>query len=263
MKANIIDLQGSKKEEIKLPKVFNEPIREDLIKRAVLVIWSNKRQPYGSDKMAGKRTSAHYHGYRRHRYTMMNKEMARLPRLHGKTVPFLNMTARFVTSTRGGRTAHAPLVEKIWKTSINNKEKRKAINSAIAATAESEILKKRGHRIGNIEVPIVVIDDLQKITKTKNLKEFLIKIGLEKEIERITKRKIRAGKGKLRGRKYKNKVGPLFIISNDEGIGKAVKNISGSNVCRVENLSTEYLAPGAKPGRLTIFTKSAIEKLGE
>lgn len=262
MKADIIDLQGNKKEQITLPEVFDEPVREDLIKRAVMSVWDNNRQPYGPNWMSGKKTSAHYHGYRRHRYTMMNREMARLPRLHGKTVPFLYFRAKFVPHAEGGRTAHAPMPEKVWDSKINDKERQKAIRSAIAATAVKELVERRGHRIDKISVPIIVEDNLQGIKRTKDVVEFLTKIGLEKEIERISERKVRAGKGKMRGRKYKTKIGPLFVIADDKGIGKAVRNIPGVDVCRVKNLSADYLAPGTKPGRLTIFTKSAVEKLG-
>ena len=263
MKADVIDLQGNKKEQVTLPKVFAEPVRDDLIKRAVLSVLSNGRQPYGPDWMAGKRTSAHYHGYRRHRYTMMNREMARLPRLHGKTVPFLYFRAKFVPHATGGRTSGAPMPEKVWDMKVNDKERRKAIHSAIAATAVKELVQKRGHRIGAMSVPIIVEDSLQAVSKTKQMVEFLSKIGLEAELDRISDKKVRAGKGKMRGRKYKPKVGPLFVIADDKGIGKAVKNIPGVDVCRVGNLSAEYLAPGTKAGRLTIFTKSALEKLGE
>lgn len=262
MKAIVIDLQGNKKEEINLPKVFSEPVRDDLIKRAVLSVWSNSRQPYGPDWMAGKRTSAHYHGYRRHRYTMMNREMARLPRLHGKTVPFLYFRAKFVPHAMGGRTAHAPLPEKIWSKKINDKERMKAIRSAIAATAVKDLVTKRGHRIGKSEVPIVVEDNLQNLKKTKDVVNFLAKIGLVEEMERISEKKIRAGKGKMRGRKYKTKVGPLLVVADDKGIVRAAGNMTGVDVCKVGNLSVDLLAPGTKPGRLAIFTKSAVEKLG-
>lgn len=262
MKADVFDLQGNKKEQVELPDVFDEPVREDLIKRAVIANWNNGRQSYGPDWMAGKRTSAHYHGYRRHRYTMMNREMARLPRLHGKTVPFLYFRARFVPHAKGGRTAHAPLPEKVWYTKINDKERQKAIRSAIAATADKDLVSKHGHRIENISVPIIVDDSFTSMKKTKDVVAFLAKIGLAHELERLDKKKVRAGKGKSRGRKYKTKVGPLFVVAEDKGIGKAAKNILGANVCLVKNLSAEYLAPGAQPGRLTIFTKSALEKLG-
>ncbi len=262
MKADVLDLQGNAVEKIDLPEIFSEPVREDLIRRAVLAGQSRRRQPYGVDPMAGKRTSAHYHGYRRHRYTMMGREMARMPRLHGKTVPFLNFRARFAPHTVKGREAHPPLVEKIWKQKINDKERKKAIASAIAATAIKELISKRGHKVDGLNIfPIIIDDSIQKIKKTKELVDFLEKIGLEKELDRIKEKKIRAGKGKMRGRKYKKKIGPLFVITVDQGIGKAVNNLSGCHVCRVENLSAEYLAPGAMPGRLAIFTKSAVEKL--
>jgi large subunit ribosomal protein L4e len=263
MKANVFDLEGKITGEVELPKVFEEPIREDLIKRAVLAIWSNRRQPYGTDVMAGKRTSAHYHGARRtERWTMMNREMARLPRLHGKIPPHLMWRARFVPQAKGGRRAHPPKVEKIWETKINRKERKKAMKSAIAATARKDLVLKRGHKVEKIEkLPIVVEDDIQKISKTKQLVEFLKKIGLGDELKRIKVRKVRAGKGKARGRRYKVKKGPLIVVAKDEGISKAAKNLPGIDVCLVRNLNSELLAPGAICGRLTIFSKSAIESL--
>jgi large subunit ribosomal protein L4e len=262
MKADVFDLQGQPKEKIDLPKIFSEPVRKDIIQRAVLATLSKKRQPYGVDVMAGKRTSAHYHGYRRHRWTMMNREMARMPRIHGKVSPHLMWRARFVPQAKGGREAHPPKVEKIWEEKINKKERQKAIRSAIAATAVKELVLERGHKFEK-ELPIVVEDKIQEIKKTKELVEFFKKIGLEKELERIKERKVRAGKGKMRGRVYRKRKGPLLIITEDKGIGRAARNIPGIDVCSVENISIEHLAPGAVPGRLTIFTKSAIKKLGE
>jgi len=262
MKVDVFDLQGQAKEKIDLPKVFSEPVREDLIRRAVLVTFSKQRQPYGVDPMAGKRTSAHYHGVRRDRYSMMNREMARMPRLHGKLSGHLMWRSRFVPQTTGGRQAHPPKVEKIWELKINDRERQKAIRSAIAATALKEMVAKRGHRIDLIkELPIVVDDKINEISKTKDVIEFLKKIGLEKELERISERKVRKGRGKLRARKYKKRIGPLFVVTEDKGISKAVKNIQGVNVCRPQNLSAVYLAPGAAAGRLTIWSRSAIENL--
>src|SRR3989344_3527178 len=144
MKVDVLDLNGKPIEEIELPTVFSEPLRRDLVHRAVLASQSNRRQPYSPDPMAGKRTAAHYHGKRRSRYSMMNKETARLPRLHAKTVPFLQMRARFVPQAVGGRRAHPQLVEKVWSQKINKKERRKAIRSAIAATAAKELIIERG-----------------------------------------------------------------------------------------------------------------------
>jgi len=262
MEAEVFDLNGNPVGKISLPKVFEEPVREDLIRRAVLATWSKKRQPYGTDPMAGKRTSAHYHGMRRYIWTMMNREMARLPRIHGKVSLHLLWRARRVPQAVKGRRAHPPKVEKVWEEKINKKERRKAIRSAIAATAIKELVLKRGHRVEKLKaLPIIVEDKIQEIKKTKELVEFLKKLGLEDELRRIKKKKVRAGRGKMRGRRYRRKTGILFVITEDKGIGKAVKNLPGCHVCRVENLCAEYLAPGAMPGRLTIFTKSAIEKL--
>ncbi len=264
MKVDVIDLQGNVVEKIDLPKVFSEPVRQDLITRAFLAAMSNNRQAYGSDPMAGKRTAARYFGMRHHRYSMMNREIARLPRLHGKTVPFLNWTVRFVPHAVKGREAHPPLVEKIWTQKINDKERRKAIHSALAATSIKELVESRGHRISGVKTfPIVVEDSLQKISKTKELIAFLEKIGLQKELERISEKKIRAGRGKMRGRKYKTKTGPLFVVTETKEINKASENIPGSDVCVPKNLSALLLAPGTQPGRLTIFTKSALRQLGE
>ncbi len=267
MKIDVFDLNGNPVEKIELPKVFSEPIREDLILRAVLSSQSKRRQPYGTDILAGKRTAAHFHGGRpgrsgASRYAMIGREMARLPRLHGKTVPHLSMRVRFVPQARKGRPAHPPKVEKIWTQKINDKERQNAIHSAIAATSLKEFVMKRGHKVNDVKfLPIIVEDKIQELKKTKDVIEVLKKLGLDKELERIKERKIRSGKGKSRGRKYKTKTGPLFVITEDKGIGKAVSNLLGCNVCRVENLSAEYLAPGAMLGRLTIFTKSSLTKL--
>lgn len=262
MKAIIFDVQGNQKGEIELPKVFNTDFRPDVIKRAVLAIQSHKRQPYGADKLAGKRTSAHYHGVREGPGHMMNTERARMARIHGGP-PNLQLTPRFVPQARKGREAHPPKAEKIWYEKINNKEKVLAIKSAIAATALREIVLKRGHFVSDAKLPIVVDDSLQELKKAKSVEEFLNKIGLGKELERSKIKKVRAGKGKRRGRKYTKKKSILFVISENKGFSKAAKNISGVDICLATNLNAELLAPGTHAGRLTIFTESAIRKLGE
>ena len=44
MKANYFNIQGKKEKSIELPEQFSEPIRPDLIHKAVLVVQSNNRQ---------------------------------------------------------------------------------------------------------------------------------------------------------------------------------------------------------------------------
>lgn len=262
MKAMIIDVQAKKKQDISLPKVFETEFRPDLIRRAVLAIQSHNRQPSGTDPLAGHRSSAAYHGVRTGPHHMMNTETARMKRIHGGP-PNLTMTARFVSQSTKGRAAHPPKVEKIWWQKINKKEKVLAIKSAIAATAIKEVVIKRGHKVDGLELPIVVEDNIQDFKKTKEVKDFLEKAGLKSEIERANVKKVRAGRGKSRGRKYKRKKSVLFVVMEDKGISKAVKNIPGSDFVIVRNLNAELLAPGTHAGRLTVWSESAIKRLGE
>jgi large subunit ribosomal protein L4e len=44
---------------------------------------------------------------------------------------------------------------------------------------------------------------------------------------------------------------------------KAAGNIPGVDVITLNQLNTEALAPGSHPGRLTIWTNTAIQKLNE
>ena len=169
MKTNIIDIQGNLKSEIELPKVFSISYRPDLIKRAVQAIQSHNRQPYGVDVLAGKRSSAHYHGSRHSRYTIMNREMSRMKRIHGGP-PGLQLAARVVPQARKGREAHPPIIERKFWQKINDKERILAIKSAIAATAMKDIVIDRGHLINNIILPIVVDDSLQEMKKAKQVK---------------------------------------------------------------------------------------------
>ncbi len=99
--------------------------------------------------------------------------------------------------------------------------------------------------------------------KTNKVKNVFEKIGLQAELKRTSKKKIRAGKGKARGRVYKKKQGPLIIIAEESKLQKAVKNIPGVESCLVKNLNAEILAPGANSGRLVIWTEGAIEKLSK
>ncbi len=259
MKANVYSLDGKVVGDVELPKVFEFPYRPDVIKRAVLAIQTESYQPYGSDPMAGKRTSAHYHGSRHYRWTMMNREMSRMPRIHGK-VGYLGWTARFAPHAVKGRRAHPPKVEKVIVERINKKEKRFALKSALAAVANKELVTKRGHKFDG-ELPIVFDDAFENVAKSKEVYSAFKNVGLGKELERTKVKKVRAGRGKMRGRVYKKKKGPLVVVSKKCPLVSAAKNIPGVDVVDVKHLSVAMLAPGTHAGRLTIFTKSAMEKL--
>ena len=253
-KIPVLGLNGKTKEEIEPPSIFETPLRFDLIRRAIKVAQSVRKQPQGRDPMAGKRTSAEnwQTGY----------AVARVPRSKGSGYPKAR-NAAFVPQAVGGHLAFPPTTAKNLDIKINKKEKKLALHSAIAATGKIEIVKKRGHKIDNVKsFPLVIDDKIQTIKKTQKIKEVLVSIGLWDDILRTKEAvKVKAGKGKLRGRKYKRKVGPLIVIKEDFGIAKASRNISGLNVINVKKLSVENLAPGSMPGRLVLWTQSAFNAL--
>ncbi len=256
---NVYDTDGKVKGQAEVPAVFSKEIREDLIARAFLSLMSKSRRSYSRDVMAGKRTSAHYHGRRSVFQSMANKEMARGPRITGQG--YLNLRLRFAPHAVKGRLAHPPLSNRIFYEKINDKERQAAILSAIAATSNKTFVSKSGHRIPDIEFPIIISDDLQKITKTKDVEKLFVAIGLGDEMKRVSEKKIRAGKGKMRGRRYRVKRGPIIIVGKNEGIAKAAKNMMGVDITEISNINAKLLAPGGKPGRLAIWTESAINKL--
>ncbi|MCD6547452.1 MAG: 50S ribosomal protein L4 [Nanoarchaeota archaeon] len=263
MKANVYSINGEVKGKIDLPKHFSEEFRPDLIKRAVLALQTHRLQPYGTFEEAGMRHVTFF-TKRRHRYKgTYGYGQSRTPR---KVI--VRMGSRFTTigagvpQTVGGRKAHPPKVEKIREEKINDKERKKAIRSAIAATILKDVVKKRGHKIGDVkELPIVIEDKVEEIKKAKDAQKLLEKLGLKKEIERAKQKKVRAGKGKMRGRKYKKKVGPLFVVSKKCHLLKAAKNLAGVDAVVVKDLNAELLAPGTHPGRLVIWSEAAIKKL--
>ncbi|OYT42921.1 MAG: 50S ribosomal protein L4 [Candidatus Aenigmarchaeota archaeon ex4484_56] len=257
--ANIYSIDGTKKGTINLDKLLNYKIREDLIKKTVIVFQANKRKKYGADKLAGMRSSAHYHGsshvYPRAR--MAGVERARLPRIHGEG-PLL-FVARIAPHVVKGRKAHPPKPEKDWSKNINRKENKVALISAIAASLNKEIVNKRGHKMEKVkDYPIIFEDNIENLEKTKEIFEVLKKFGLEDELNRSKQKKVRAGKGKLRGRKYKRKKGPIIIVSKKCKLQKAARNIPGIDVSIVSQLNVEKLAPGTHIGRLSVWTESSI-----
>lgn len=265
MKVPLYSIEGIVIGEVELPEVFNEPVRPDLIKRAVLAIQSARRQPYGAMEGAGRQYTAEYIGMRRlppWRRTI-NIGRARLPRTKDRGEIIYGRVAN-VPQAVGGPRAHPPKVEKIWIQKINKKEKRKATRSAIAATAVKDLVVARGHVVDKVKhIPLIVEDRLEEIMSTKKLKEVLIHLGVWPDVERAKeKTRRRAGKGKMRGRAYKTPKSVLIVVGKNKGIYRAARNLPGVDVVEARNLNAEDLAPGAHPGRLTVWTLSAIKYLG-
>jgi large subunit ribosomal protein L4e len=230
--AKVFDLKGEEVSTRNLPQIFNTPTRPDVIKRAVVTIQSHKYQPQGRDPMAGKRNTAES----RH----AGLGIARVPRLKER-----GQRAAFAPGTVGGRSAHPPESKKNIRKKLPKKEMQLA------------------HMVEDVpDFPLVVVDEIQSLKRTKDIEEALINLGVWPDIFRVKEsRKIRAGKGKMRGRKMKQAVGPLLVIANNDGVAEATRNLPGMEVASVENLNAELLAPGTHPGRLTVWTNSAFEKL--
>ena len=128
-KVNIYGMDGTVKEKIDLPKIFETPYRPDIIKKSFEVIHSNQRHPYGSDPLAGTRHAVASVG--------KGRGMSRVPRLTQ------GQTAGLVPNVVGGRRAHPPKIERNWKEKMNKKENQLARNSALAATADKEVVTKK------------------------------------------------------------------------------------------------------------------------
>merc|ERR1712227_790748 len=74
-------------------------------------------------------------------------------------------------------------------------------------------------------------------------------------------RRMRAGRGKMRGRKHVQKLGPCIVFNKDNGVVKAFRNIPGISLVPVESLNILRLAPGGHVGRFLIFTQDAAAAL--
>ena len=248
--SKIFDLKGKAVGKVRLPVVFKTPIRPDVIRRAVVAIQSHRFQPQGRDIFAGKRTTAESRG--------VGFGASRVPRVKGG-----GQRAALSPGTVGGRAAHPPVAEKKIERKIPRKEMRLALRSAVAATASKEIVASRGHVIDDVpDFPLIVVDKIQGLKKTRDVKEAFIQVGVWPDVYRVREsKKIRAGRGKRRGRRMKQAVGPLLVITENEGVVEAAGNVPGVDIVTVDDLNVELLAPGTHPGRLTIWTSSAFERL--
>jgi large subunit ribosomal protein L4e len=246
MKAQVITIDGTMGRDIELPQAFSEEYRPDLIRKAVIALQSTRRQPHGTYPYAGIESSAVGWG--------SGRGVSHVPRI--KT----GSRAAKVPQAKGGREAHPPVVQKVLLIRINKKEKAKAFRSALAASVSEELVRARGHLFTG-QIPVVFEDAFGDLGRTSEVISALTAAGLYQDIERSKiSRKVRAGRGKMRGRRFKQRKS-LLIVTAEKPL-KAARNLAGVDVITLEQLTTELLAPGTLPGRLTVFTESAIVKLG-
>lgn len=244
-----------------MPACFEGVVRPDVVKKAVLAIRANNRQPYGADPEAGMKQISRVSRRRRDYQTSYGHGISRVPRkvLNRRGTRFFWVGA-LAAGTVGGKAAHPPKAEKNWMQKINKKENRLAIKAALAATMRKDLVAKQGHVLPE-HYPFIVETGFEHVAKTQEVLAVLEKLGFSAELERAGRKKIRAGKSRLRGRKYKKAKGPLIVVSEKCKLQKAAENIPGIEVVSVKNLNALVLAPSAKPGRLTLFTDAAIEKI--
>ena len=268
----VYDISVESGKNITLPSAFETDVRTDVVRKAVRVSRANRRQAYGSKQQKGKKRPM---PGMRHSVEWWGKGrgVSRILRKTGSKTGAEN------PHTRGGRRAHGPKVEKDWSMAINTTERRLARDSALAATTDKEIVSTRGHRFHDeIDTLPLIIGDYKEVRDegeesmdieafslehpTRKLIAILESLGLGDDLQRARDgRKVRAGKGTMRGRRHRTPKSVLMVVSQKSGLAMAGRNIPGVDVVSVRDLAAEDLAPGGDVGRLTVFTKKAVEEL--
>lgn len=262
MKVNVIDKTGKKVSDVEI-KVAGD-VRNDIFKKAVLAENSLFFQEKGSDSMAGKKQVINVSKRRKKLRSTYGRGGSRTPK---KTMWSRGTQFRFVgafaAGTVGGRRAHPPRAEKNIVKNINNKEWLKAMNTGILASFSNELVTKNGQKVP-ANYPFVFDMSVEDIVKTKNFKDFLVTVGFEAEMKRTSLKKVRAGKGTMRGRTYKVKRGPLVVLSSVEKPAfKAARNVLGFEVITADMLMVSDFGMSEIPGRAVLFTKDALDEFIE
>ncbi len=243
MKAHVYDLEGKAVKEIELPNVFEYPVKEELIRRAVLSEQSFMLQPHGQYILAGMQTTAAYYG--RMSSYRSGRHMGIAIRPREKLGGGRQGKVKRIPSAVKGKRAHPQKITKKIVELINKKEYANAIKSAVAATAFSKAGK---------EYPIVAVDALEGLKKAKEVSNFLESLGIS----------YRNGKKVIRKRSHatvRYKKSALIIVSKDNGIIKAARNLAGVDAVVLDGIKAGLLAPGGHPGRIAIWSESAVAKL--
>lgn len=249
----VYSLDGEVVKTVELPTVFRSEVRVDLIRRAVTAAQANRRQAYGPAPRAGTRHSVRWSG--------KGQGVSRVPRIRG------TMIGAQAPGTVGGRRAHPPRPDKIWAKKMNEHERRLARNAALAAVVDPSVVASRGHRFKEeLSLPVVVEDGIETLAPdggaTQEGIKILSQLGLLADVERAKQgRHIRAGRGKMRGRRYRQPQSLLVVVKEPANVRRLFGNLPGVDVVNTAALNAEVLAPGGDPGRLTVFSEGALETL--
>jgi large subunit ribosomal protein L4e len=105
------------------------------------------------------------------------------------------------------------------------------------------------------------------IAKTSAAVKLLHAVGAGPDTEKVKQsRKVRAGKGKMRGRRYRQRRGPLVVFAPEEDgkeLALAFRNLPGVETCSVHALNLLQLAPGGHLGRFIVWTSAAFSALSK
>jgi large subunit ribosomal protein L4e len=250
----VYDLKGEKVDEIALPEPFEVPVFPELIRRAYHLQATHSLQPKGVDPLAGRRTSAESRG--------TGLGIARIARVKGSGFARAGQAAGRASVVKGPQ-AHPPRPDKRIHKKVNERERRLALASALAATTRPELVRERGHRVpSDLTLPLVVSDELEGLSKASEVIKALEALRLGEELRRCREgRKRRSGTAERRGRVHYEPRGPLLVTSAKASVWEAARNIPGLDCRPVAALGLLDLAPGGRPGRLVIFTRSALQQL--
>jgi large subunit ribosomal protein L4e len=242
------------KTNMQLPSVFTTPLRPDLVRYIHTNMDKNHRQAYANKSESGYGYAAASWG--------TGRAVSRIPRISGSGT-HIGSAGAFGNMCRGGGMFAPTKTWRRWHRKVNVTQKRHAAATAIAASALPALVMARGHRVEEVaELPLVVSEGAEGISKTKKAVEFLKKLGLESELEKVlASKKIRAGQGKMRNRRYTMRRGPLVIYKEDNGISRAFRAIPGVELCCVSRMNLLKLAPGGTFGRLIVWTAPAFKEL--
>jgi len=261
-KIQILDIKGNKTKEM-TSSIFDGQIRRDIVQRIVEIERLAEKQMYAPFYLAGLQTSASGNvKHNRHVWkTDRGRGLSRYPkkRMSDKGSHFV-WVAAVAPGVRGGRRSHPPEVLR-RELKINKKEKIIGLISALAMISSLEELKKKYQTLAEIKdseiklkLPIVVESKVLSL-KTKELFNSLKNLLGENLMSiAIQNKSVRAGKGKMRGRKYKKNSGLLMITADNQD-----KKITGIDVKKVRDLKLKDIASNG--ARLTIFTEEAIKDL--
>merc|ERR1712000_59051 len=247
--------EGNRTGQVSLPGVLVAPIRSDVVQFVHTNLNKNNRQAYAVSTKAGHQTSAESWG--------TGRAVARIPRVPGGGTHRAGQGA-FGNMCRGGRMFAPTKVWRRWHRRVNLQQKRMAVCSALAASALPSLVMARGHSINQVpEVPLVVANDaFSGLEKTSAAVKLLKAVSAYDDVQKSKdSRRIRAGKGKRRNRRYVQHVGPLVIFDEAGPLTRAFRNIPGVDMCQVSRLNLLQLAPGGHLGRFIIWTQGAFAKL--